>query len=153
MTQETTKPINFVFFDFGGVIAEEGFLNVFMSVAAAQGLDPRQVLQEAVNAAYDDGYLTGKIDEAAFWQSVRDRSGLQGEDNAMRKVMFDGFRIRPRMLAFVELLRKNRPQGLHPQRPDQLAGRTQRDTSLFRQVRHGHQLLARRAEQAGPGLF
>lgn len=106
MNQENTTPIRTVFFDFGGVIAEEGFLNVFMSVAAAQGLDPRQVLQEAVNAAYDGGYLVGRIDEKTFWQLVRERTGLQGEDNVMRKVLFDGFRIRPRMLAYVELLRQ-----------------------------------------------
>ncbi len=106
MNQNNNAPIETVFFDFGGVIAEEGFLNVFMSVATAQGLDPRQVLQEAVNVAYNDGYLVHDIDEKTFWETVRQRTGLQGEDREMRNVMFDGFHIRPRMLAFVELLRK-----------------------------------------------
>lgn len=106
MDQNNNTPIDTVFFDFGGVIAEEGFLNAFMSVATAQGLEPMQVLQEAVDVAYNEGYLVRTIDEKTFWQTVRQRTGLQGEDAQMRQVMFDGFHIRPRMLAYVDLLQK-----------------------------------------------
>ena len=49
-----------VLFDFGGVLATEGFREGLQETARRQGLDPREVHMTGMDAIYDSGYIVGK---------------------------------------------------------------------------------------------
>ena len=98
-------------FDYGGVLAEEGFVLGLAAIARENGLDPDPFFQTAAETIYACGYVTGKSTEQAYWQLVRSRTGIKGEDRALTEAILSRFTLRPRMLAAVRALRK---QGLDP---------------------------------------
>jgi len=96
--------IRAILFDFGGVLAEEGFSNGLEALAREQNLVVENMTAEGMQAVYDSGYVLGKGSETAFWSLLRQRTGLQGDDHYLKQRMFDGFMIRPWMLELVEKL-------------------------------------------------
>ncbi len=96
--------IDTIFFDFGGVIADEGFMHGLKTMAREQGLDPEAAFAEAVEVMYGCGYLVGTAPEDAFWDGLAERAGLAGDREAMRARILDGFVIRPRVLELATLL-------------------------------------------------
>jgi len=99
-------PIKAVLFDFGGVLAEEGFRDGLYAIARSQGLDPDEVLQSGMDAVYDTGYVLGQGSEADFWWEMRQRTGIVGDDSALSREILDRFVLRPGMLAVVRELRQ-----------------------------------------------
>lgn len=99
-----TPRITTVLIDFGGVIAEEGFVNGLKGMADAQGLDPDAVFHEAVEIMYGCGYLVGQAPEHVFWDELEKRAGLNGDMQAKREKLLSGFIVRPRMLEIVSML-------------------------------------------------
>lgn len=102
----TASVIKAVLFDFGGVLAEEGFHDGLVELAIEQGLDGRQLVEQGMQAVYDSGFVLGKGTAAGFWALLRERSGLQGEDALLSERILRGFIIRPWMMALVERLRQ-----------------------------------------------
>lgn len=96
--------IRAVLFDYGGVLAEEGFSNGLEALAREQDLDVKDMTSEGMQAVYDSGFVLGKGSEAEFWKLLRARTGLRGDDTALHNRMIEGFVIRPWMLALVERL-------------------------------------------------
>ncbi len=103
MTNHTIKA---VLFDYGGVIADEGFQDTLRSLSREQGLDERETLQVAKRAVYDSGFILGWGSEAAFWQAMRDGAGLLGSDAELTQRVLDGFVLRSWMIARVRQLRE-----------------------------------------------
>jgi putative hydrolase of the HAD superfamily len=101
--------IDVVLFDFGGVLATEGFRDGLSVIARSQGLDPEEFFQLAREAVYDSGYITGRGGENDFWDAVRLRSGIRGSDAELSAECLGRFRLRPGML---DLVRSLRSQGL-----------------------------------------
>ena len=99
-----TCSVEWVLFDFGGVLAEEGFVNGLRALGAEQGLDPDQVAQTGIEQVFETGYVLGKAPEEAFWQAMRDRAGLTGSDAHFQETILDHFVLRPWMLELVEQL-------------------------------------------------
>jgi putative hydrolase of the HAD superfamily len=97
--------IRAVLFDYGGVLAEEGFSNGLESLAKEQDLNVDNMTAEGMQAVYDSGFVLGKGCEVDFWALLRQRTGLQGDDALLRQRVFAGFIIRPWMLALAEKLR------------------------------------------------
>ena len=95
-----------VLFDFGGVLAEEGFREGLRAIARSQGLDPVAVHRAGMEAVYVSGYVLGRGTEADFWRMVRQRTGVHGEDAALTAEILSRFVVRPRMLAAVRALRE-----------------------------------------------
>ena len=98
--------IKVILFDFGGVLAEEGFSNVLEALAREQQLAVQDMTAQGMQAVYDSGFVLGKGSEADFWTLLRERTGLVGDDAGLRARMFEGFIMRPRMLALVEQLKQ-----------------------------------------------
>ena len=65
--------IRAVLFDFGGVIAEEGFYNGLIGFAEKQALDARSMPEEGMKAVYDSGFVLGHGMAADFWALLRKR--------------------------------------------------------------------------------
>lgn len=109
MTENNTsdKTPRAVLFDYGGVLATEGFREGLQEIARRQGLDPLEVHRAGMDAIYDSGYITGQGGEAEFWAMMRERTGLVGIDEELRGEILGRFVIRPRMLEAVRLLRRS----------------------------------------------
>lgn len=103
--------ITTILFDYGGVLAEEGFTLGLGVIARENGLDPASFFHIAAEAIYDCGYVTGKSTEHAYWQLLRSQTGIRGEDRALTETILSRFTLRPRMLAAVRTLRE---QGVNP---------------------------------------
>lgn len=93
-------------FDFGGVLATEGFREGLQEIARRQGLDPKEVHLIGMDAIYDSGYIVGNGSEAEFWHMMRERAGLAGSDKELASEILTRFIIRPRMLVAVRRLRR-----------------------------------------------
>jgi putative hydrolase of the HAD superfamily len=97
--------IKAVLFDFGGVLAEEGFYEGLKTIGRKNGLDPEAFFKTADSLIYETGYLVGASDEAAFWNAVRNAAGVTGSDEELRREILDRFVLRPGMMAAVDRLR------------------------------------------------
>jgi putative hydrolase of the HAD superfamily len=93
--------ITAILFDFGGVLAEEGFHNGLQSLASEQQLLVDNMPEEGMRAVYDSGFVVGRGTAADFWALLRQRTGLQGEDNQLTQRILEGFVVRPAMMKLV----------------------------------------------------
>jgi putative hydrolase of the HAD superfamily len=100
-----SKIIKAVLFDFGGVIAEEGFLEGLQTIGKQSGLDPKAFFTVVDSLIYETGYLIGTAGEAEFWNAVRSRTGITGDDESLKQEILRRFVIRPDMLSDVDALR------------------------------------------------
>jgi putative hydrolase of the HAD superfamily len=92
-------------FDFGGVIADEGFYHGLRAIGSRHGLDPDAFFRTAESVIAETGYLTGKGDEALFWAVLRERTGVNGTDRELRQEILSRFMPRPAMLTYVDRIR------------------------------------------------
>jgi putative hydrolase of the HAD superfamily len=99
------KNIDAVLFDFGGVIAEDGFKQGLSVIAKANGLDERTFFQAAFDTIYSTGYLVGKATESAFGNSLRQKTGVKGDDTSLRNEIFSRFILRGWMIDLVKKLK------------------------------------------------
>lgn len=100
------RKIQAVLFDYGGVLADEGFSNILQALAREQDLAVESMTAEGMQAVYDSGFVLGKGSESDFWSLLRERTGLHGDDADIRSRMFAAFVIRPWMLELVDWLRE-----------------------------------------------
>jgi len=96
--------IKAVIFDFGGVLAEEGFREGLKAIGEKNGLDPDNFFAAASDLVYQTGYVTGKSDESHFWDAIREK-GITGSDEDLRKEVLKRFILRPEMLKYVERIK------------------------------------------------
>jgi len=105
----SNKPcsIDLILFDFGGVLAEEGFRNGLISIAQLNGLDPGPFLKKAYDITFNHGFVLGNTDEKAFWQALREHTGIQGSDQELRNKILSRFTLREWMLEIIKQLHNN----------------------------------------------
>lgn len=101
----TKVSIRAVLFDFGGVLADEGFRNGLTQIATGSGLDPQEFIQKAQEVILSGGYLTGHGTESSFWNQLRTWRTFMGEDIELREIILRGFILRPWMVDIVEKLK------------------------------------------------
>jgi putative hydrolase of the HAD superfamily len=101
------RTIDMVVFDFGGVLAEIGFEEGLRVVAMHHGLDETAFYNLAYDLIYSTGYLTGHIGEQAFWQAIREKTGIEDEDTMLRNEVLSRFVLRPWMFDIVKKLKAN----------------------------------------------
>lgn len=96
-----------ILFDYGGVLAEEGFRDGLKAIARRHGLDAEAFFLLGAEAVYASGYVTGEGSEAAFWERLCRQGGLPRYDPAFTGEILERFVLRPTMLATVRSLRKH----------------------------------------------
>lgn len=101
--------IDAVLFDFGGVMAEEGFREGLKAIARSNGLDPNDFFDTASRVAYETGYVIGAAEERTFWDALRERTGIRGSDSELRREILSRFIIRPWMIEIVRSVRDRVP--------------------------------------------
>jgi putative hydrolase of the HAD superfamily len=97
--------IRAVLFDYGGVIAEEGFYNGLVELAKEQSLDVHSMPEQGMKAVYDSGFVLGHGTAADFWALLRKRTGLEGNDYFLTDKIINGFQIRHWLIELVRRLR------------------------------------------------
>jgi len=97
--------IKWAAFDFGGVLAEEGFVNGLQAIAKQEGLDSDHLLETAKKTILSSGYLVGKALEESFWKALRRETGISRTDQDLRNEILSRFVLRPWMLEIVSDLR------------------------------------------------
>ncbi len=97
--------IKAVIFDFGGVLAEEGFRQGLKAIGKERGFDPEDFYNTTGELVYQVGYISGTSDEHAFWEAVRKRTGLKEDDEVLREEILKRFRLRPEMLEMADRLK------------------------------------------------
>jgi HAD superfamily hydrolase (TIGR01509 family) len=95
-----------ILFDYGGVLAEEGFRNGLRSIGIRNGLDPEFMVAKGSELVYRVGYVTGQADEKTFWDAIRRETGIPWGDHALREEILSRFRLRPGVLEIVHRLRE-----------------------------------------------
>lgn len=98
--------IDSVLFDYGGVIAEEGFREGLLAIARNNGLDPGAFYHAICRVIADSGYLTGDSDEASFWALLRREYGLTQTDDELRSEILNRFVLRPTVIGMAARLRR-----------------------------------------------
>jgi putative hydrolase of the HAD superfamily len=96
-----------VLFDFGGVLAEEGFREGLKAVGRQQGLDPECFYDRSSELVYSTGFITGRSDERFYWEALRTETGIKGTDAYLREEILKRFTLRPEMLALVDRIRSS----------------------------------------------
>ena len=100
----SSKQISVVLFDFGGVLADEGFRDGLVALAKEQDLDTAAMPAEGMKAVYDSGFVLGRGTAANFWALMRERTGLKGDDDVLTDRILSGFVIRPWIMEQVQQL-------------------------------------------------
>lgn len=100
----TASTIKAVLFDYGGVLAEEGFRDGLLALATEQGLDGQHIFEQGMQAVYDSGFVLGKGTAAGFWALLRERTGLLGDDELLSERILRGFVLRLWMIELVKRL-------------------------------------------------
>ncbi len=97
--------IKAVIFDFGGVLASEGFKEGLESIGEQNGLAPEDFFETAEELIYKTGYVTGKVKESIYWNALRNMTGIIGSDKEFKKEIMKRFLLRTKLLKFVEKLK------------------------------------------------
>jgi len=100
------KTINTVLFDFGGVLADEGFRDGLAAIGKLSGLAEEDVVVKGHELVVKTGYVTGRVREGRWWDALRSEAGVRGTDEALRLEIIERFTLRPSMLDLVDELRK-----------------------------------------------
>jgi len=95
-----------ILFDFGGVLAEEGFREGLKVIGHKCGLDPEEIYRAGKTVVYASGYVVGAVSETRFWNEFRHQTGISASDHELRCEILSRFVPRPEMMAAVRNLRK-----------------------------------------------
>ncbi len=99
--------IRAVLFDYGGVLAKEGFKAGLFHIARNNGQNPDELIRTAFSLVYELGFVTGMTRADRFWSALRDQTGIAGEDEQLTEAVLSRFVLRPWMLETVRILREN----------------------------------------------
>lgn len=105
-----SKPrrIDVILFDFGGVLAEEGFREGLHAIAGLNGLESEPFVKTGFRLMYEVGYVLGHADEKSYWQAMREETGIGGSDASLRNEVLSRFELRPWMIELTKELKASK---------------------------------------------
>lgn len=99
--------IRAVLFDFGGVLAEEGFREGLKAIAKGKGLNPEEFYHTSAELVYQTGYITGGCDEHSYWNAVRKKTGVKGDDQEFREEILKRFKLKPGVMSVASTIKSS----------------------------------------------
>ncbi|QAR32813.1 HAD family phosphatase [Geovibrio thiophilus] len=96
--------VSTVIFDFGGVIAEEGWAKGVRIIAAKCGHEPESFFELCVQAIHDTGFCLGKVDEYGYWTHVKTLINLPMSATELKNEILPRFVVRPYVIEMAENL-------------------------------------------------
>ena len=97
--------VNTVLFDYGGVLAEEGFREGLKEIARLNRIDEDIFYKTAEDTIHFSGYLVGKATESVYWELLRKTTGIRGNDQSFREEILSRFTLRTWMIDLVKRIR------------------------------------------------
>ncbi|MBN2686771.1 MAG: HAD family phosphatase [Deltaproteobacteria bacterium] len=97
--------VDVVLFDFGGVLADEGFVDGLAAIAERYGKERSLLVETGFKAVRGTGWVVGKGTEKDFWRVVRDKTGISADDRELREEILSRFRPRTWIFEVVKELR------------------------------------------------
>lgn len=97
--------IKAIIFDFGGVLAEEGFREGLKAIAEKNSLDPYDFFKTADDLIYKTGYVTGMTDETVYLNALRQATGIKESNKQIRHEILNRFILRPEVIDYVDKLK------------------------------------------------
>lgn len=97
--------VNTVLFDYGGVLAEEGFREGLQEIARLNGIDEDIFYKTAEDTIQACGYLVGKAPENLYWELLRKKTGIRGDDLSFRNEILSRFTLRMWMIDLIKRIR------------------------------------------------
>ncbi len=91
MNTKNKADIDIVLFDFGGVIAEEGFMKGLRVLAAKSRYTSDEFIQFGNDLIHRCGYVVGKSSEHTYWDLLRNDTGVKGTDEELRNEILSRF--------------------------------------------------------------
>lgn len=104
-TDNAACKVKGVYFDFGGVIAEEGYRKGLKAIAEKNGVDPDDFFEKAHEIMKESGYLVGREDETAFWRRLHFELGIQGTNEELRNEILSRFKVRGWVIAIADAVK------------------------------------------------
>ena len=101
-----TSGIRAVLFDFGGVVADEGFVEAMNLLAAQKGADPLALINAAFEASYEIGFSSGKVREESYWPLFASRTGIDENTGRIKEEILSRYCLRPWMFGIVSRLKE-----------------------------------------------
>ncbi len=100
--------IKAVVFDFGGVLADEGFRQGLKSVGTRTALGAEKFFQTARELIYSSGYLIGQVSEQEYWRVLVEQTGLTGDTDwrHLRQELLGRFVLKEVMFSAVDQLKE-----------------------------------------------
>ena len=86
-------------------MAEEGFREGLKAIGRKKGFDPEDFYETSADLVFQTGYITGRTDEHFYWNAVREKTGVKGEDREFREEILKRFKLRPEMVEAVERIK------------------------------------------------
>jgi putative hydrolase of the HAD superfamily len=103
---ERACSVDVILFDFGGVLAEEGFRDGLATIAGKNSLEKQSFVRTGSDLVYKVGYLLGRASEKDYWMALRKETGINGDDQELRNIILSHFKLRTWMMELVEQLRE-----------------------------------------------
>lgn len=97
--------IKTIIFDYGGVLADEGFRDGLKAIAEHNGLDPEEFFRTAADLIYETGYVTGTADETTYLNALREKTGIRESNGTIRDELLTRFVLRRDVMEYVRSLR------------------------------------------------
>lgn len=99
--------IKAVLFDFGGVLADEGYREGMTAIALKNQVSVDEFLKYAFQVIYDIGFTLGKSSESVFWDTLRKKYGIHGTDEELSEELLSRFVPREWMFEIISDLSQN----------------------------------------------
>ncbi|MEN8136482.1 MAG: HAD family phosphatase [Thermodesulfobacteriota bacterium] len=106
MNDDKLAPLQVMLFDYGGVLAEEGFTAGLKAIGMAHGLDPDLFFHRATEIIYACDYVIGQATAADFWHLVRRELAIGGSDDELSNEILSRFILRRGMIDKVRALKQ-----------------------------------------------
>lgn len=97
--------VDVVFFDWGGVLSGEGFINGLNFLAAQNEMDADQLFHDVREVIFESGYVYGRCSESEFWGALKKRIPLNGDQTQWREEILSRFKPRQWMFDIVRALK------------------------------------------------
>ncbi|MCK9275475.1 MAG: hypothetical protein M0P57_10325 [Syntrophales bacterium] len=97
--------IDAVLFDFGGVIAEEGFMKGLRAMAQKSKYTSDEFVRLGNEIIHSCGYVAGMTTEDLYWDLIREETGIRGSNEELRNEILSRFILRPWVIGIVDELR------------------------------------------------
>jgi putative hydrolase of the HAD superfamily len=148
-----TGAIKAVIFDFGGVLAEEGFREGLWAIGRKNGLDPEEFRKTADELIHETGYVTGRTDESRYWDMLRMKTGIEGTARELRDEIVKRFVLRPEMLGFADNLADRGLTTAILSDQTNWLDEIDRDTPFFRHFRYVFNSYKIKKSKRDPSVF